>query len=789
MSRVFVATDTHLEREVVVKVLSPELAAGLSAERFAREIRLAAQLQEPHIVPVLADGMTAEGLPFYLMPFVRGASLRERMNEGAVPLGEAVGVLRAVARALAYAHGRGVVHRDIKPENVLLHEGTAVVTDFGIAKALSASRTQAPGGTLTQIGTSLGTPAYMSPEQASGDDVDHRADLYAWGVMAYELLAHRHPFAGKTTSQQLIAAHVGEHPEPLATSTHGVPASLAALVMRTLAKDPGARPESARTLVDALERMATTGERDVMPEQGRRVARRAAAGGVALMAVVVLIGVTLQRRDAARNARTTSVPVKAAATGHIATVAVLPFVNTGGDPKDEYFSDGMTDELAHALARLPGLRLAGHASSFAFKGKNVLPAEIGRTLDVAGLVEGTVRRAGDRLRVTAQLTSTSDGKVLWSDSYEKRATDVFAVQDELTEAIVAALAPQLRGAGSASVAEASRGTADAEAYDLYLRGRYFWAMRGAENLRRAVGYFKDAIAKDPQFARAHAGLAMTYSVLPYFMPDPADTLTLLGIANARRAIALDSTLADAHLGLAASLSVRGEPHAALPHDYIAIALDPSNATAHQWHGDNLVTLGRPDEALVELRQAVKLDPLSAIAHNDLAGALTYLRRFDEAIASSRRAVELGGEYHNMIGAMAYFSAGRSDSAVALAKRVAPGTAIVPGARAVLALAYAANGQWSAMDSIGVVIARSGRDDALGVEAAVVALAAGNRTPLLTVLSTPAGQRQWLYRFNSLSCSVLLDPLMRDAKYVAMLDRQGLRRCPVSTPWPIKPRAP
>jgi TolB-like protein len=194
----------------------------------------------------------------------------------------------------------------------------------------------------------------------------------------------------------------------------------------------------------------------------------------------------------------------------ISTIAVLPFGNTGDDPKDEYFSDGMTDELAHALSRVPGLRLAGRTSSFAFKGKNVPAQEIGRTLGVAGLVEGTVRRAGDRLRITAQLTSTDDGKVLWSDTYERSAGDVFAVQDELTRAIVAALTPTLRGAPAAQVTGASRGTEDAEAYDLYLRGRYSWSMRGAENLVRAASYFRRAVQKDPRFARAHAGLAMTY---------------------------------------------------------------------------------------------------------------------------------------------------------------------------------------------------------------------------------------------------------------------------------------
>ena len=224
MSRVFVARDTSLERDVVVKLLSPELAEGLSADRFTREIRLTAALQEPHIVPVLTAGITAEGLPYYSMPLVRGDSLRTRMDAGIVPLDEALSVLRNVATALEYAHGFGVVHRDIKPENILLSGRTAMVTDFGIAKALSTSQAKA-GENLTAVGTSLGTPAYMAPEQVSGDDVDHRADLYSWGVIAYELLAGRHPFAGKTTAQQLMEAHIAAVPAPLDEMAPSAPAS------------------------------------------------------------------------------------------------------------------------------------------------------------------------------------------------------------------------------------------------------------------------------------------------------------------------------------------------------------------------------------------------------------------------------------------------------------------------------------------------------------------------------------------------------------------------------------
>src|SRR5687767_5599453 len=250
MARVFVARDAQLGRDVVVKVLAPELTQEMSTERFGREIRLAAGLQEPHIVPVLSAGTTTGGLPFYTMPYVAGESLRARIARGSIPIAEAVSVLRDVATALEHAHARGIVHRDIKPENILLSGRTAVVTDFGIAKALEASQTHAPGGTLTQAGVSLGTPAYMAPEQALGDTMDARADLYAWGVVAYELLAGRPPFL-ETSAQRLIVAHVMDQPPPLASLASSAPTALVDLVMHCLAKDPADRPERAASIIAA----------------------------------------------------------------------------------------------------------------------------------------------------------------------------------------------------------------------------------------------------------------------------------------------------------------------------------------------------------------------------------------------------------------------------------------------------------------------------------------------------------------------------------------------------------
>jgi serine/threonine-protein kinase len=766
----------------VIKLLSPELSYGLSVERFEREIALAAALQQAHIVPVITAG-DVDGLPWYSMPYVDGESLRARMNRGPVPFDEATRILTDVGRALAYAHAHGVVHRDIKPENVLLSGDSAMVADFGIAKALNASRTLAPGGTLTGVGTSLGTPAYMAPEQAAGDDIDARADLYAWGMIAYELLAGRHPFANKTTAQQLIAAQIAETPAPLLTVCPTLPPRVAALVDRTLAKRPDERPSSATEVVRALEDRGPASTRDKAPLRPPiMVNYRARTWGMTAGVVVLLGGIALWLLH--NRASSGTAVANNSGGGKITTLAVLPFVNIGADSKDEYFSDGMTDELAHALEILPGLKLAGRTSSYSFKGKNLPAAEIGRALGVAGLVEGTVERSGDRLRVSAELTSATDGKVRWSNTYERPAGDVFTVQDELTSAIVAALAPALRGERAESVASESRGTTNAKAYDLYLRGHYFWAKRGGANLTLAADYFRQAIAADPRFARAQAGLAMTYGVMPFYARDPADSFPLLALRYATQAIALDSTLADAHAAMANALSDNGRYADAEAEHQRTLALEPDNSTAHQWHGDNLMALGKGSEAVAEMRKAIALDPLSVSAHTDLAIALFDTRDFNGAAEASRRALQLGAGYvYALIGA-SYVFAGERDSAVKFASLAEKTSSDDPGTRVQLPLIYAANGQWDDIARLRAAIARDPQSDPSGLFAAELALAEGDHAPLLRVLETPAGRRAWWFTFYSLGCSPMLDPIANEPQFRALLQQQHVQSCTGSSPWPL-----
>jgi len=655
MSRVYVARDEALGREVVLKVIAPELAEGLSAERFAREVKLAARLQQANIVPLLTAG-TAAGLPYYTMPFVRGESLRARLSNGEpVSISEAVGILRDVSRALAYAHAEGVVHRDIKPENILLSGGAAVVMDFGIAKALSASRTQDGAMTtgITQVGTSLGTPGYMAPEQALGDvNTDHRADIYALGVVAWELLAGVHPFAGRTSMQALIAAHVTEAAPSLATKRAEVPKALAALVMRCLEKDPLNRPASATEVLASLDSATTPGtlpSRATPSLRGKR--------GMIIAAVVTLVviaGLIVLNRS--RSAAEPGVTEK--------SLAVLPFRATGGDTADAYLAEGIADEVNSTLSQIPGLRLAGRSSAARFAGTSETAQEVGKALQVAAVLDGTMRRVRDQIRVTVELTRARDGVVLWHEDYERAATDIFAVQDEIARAIGGQL--QVALAGSA----VARGTNDGAAYDLYLKGMYLFRRRG-EGLTTAISNFEQAIARDSMFARAWAGLASALTVSPYFLDIRMGAVLPRARTAAERAVQLDSMSSEGHLALGFVLAEMFEYATSEREIRRAITLDPHSAEAHYRLGWLLLNTGRSAEAIPVLQQAKAIDPLYFLASTYLGWAQVNQGLFAEGVAEERRAAEL--EPTNLaalsILASGYGRAGLPDSAKAMAHRL------------------------------------------------------------------------------------------------------------------------
>jgi TolB-like protein/tRNA A-37 threonylcarbamoyl transferase component Bud32 len=625
MSRVFLAEEIALGRQVVVKVLPPDLAAGVSAERFSREIQLAAKLQQANIVPLLSFGVV-DGLPYYTMPYVSGESLRAKLSStGAFPVSQALGILRDVARALTYAHEQGIVHRDIKPENVLLSGDAAVVTDFGIAKAINASITAAGAEHLTTTGTVVGTPAYIAPEQAAGDPAtDHRADFYSFGCLAYELLTGHPPFFGKTP-QALLAAHFSEVPPPVERARPEVPAHVAQLVSRCLEKNPANRPQSGREILQVLDTVHSP-----LRTETAAAAVRPATGGMnrrlvyAIVALLAIAGIGL----AVWRQRSGAV---AGGEPHPKAVAVLPFSNGGGDSADAYFADGMADELIAALAKVPVLSVASRRSAFALKQRNDLDVQsIGRMLHVDAVLEGTVRRAGDRLRVTAQLTSTTDGLTLWSDSYERQAKDVFAVQDDITRSIVGALRLRL-GNGQRQV------TTDLGAYDDYLRGAYALEQRGP-GVAQSIELFNSAIRKDSSFARAYGKLSEALEFLPYFGGVSAKSVEARAVAAAKRALSLDSADADAHIGLALAMGHAFNWNEEERQYRLAIAADTNNAVARTQYARHLLQVARIPEAIAQLQRAIVLDPLSGTQAVWLATAIGLNGDSVTALSDARAAL-------------------------------------------------------------------------------------------------------------------------------------------------------
>ena len=786
MSRVFVALDRTLGRRVVVKVLPAELAQTVSVDRFKREIMLAATLQHPHIVGVLTAG-EIDGQPYFTMPFVEGESLRARIErEGPLPVGRTVSILKDVARALAYAHERGVVHRDIKPDNVLLAGTSATVTDFGIAKALLGSIATDPqaaaakAGTtnatsksiLTQLGTTLGTPAYMAPEQAAADPAtDHRADIYSFGIMAYEMLTGQVPFKSKTP-QALLAAQLTATPPPMTARRADVPAALARLVMQCLEKEREKRPQTAREIAELLENPDM-----VSGAFASAPALRARRRQPLLLAVVALLivaaaagGIALAR---GRNAPPPAAPATpnaaaVAAAERARSIVVLPFVNIGRDSTDEYLADGLTNDIINVLGRVSGIRVTSRSVAMSVREKYSSAQEIGKALNVGRVLEGTVQRDGSRLRVTARVTNTDDGFMVWSDMFERTLKDVFAVQDEISGAIANALGSQLAPVTVASSAESERGTQDDVAYDLYLRGRHFFEERGEPALRRALDLFQQSVKKDPNFARGYAGIAGVYSVLPLYSAASTDQVFDPGFAAASRAIALDTSLAQAYASRGVLLGMRWRWVESDRDLQRAIALDPKSSSAHQWYGEQLMVRNRPNDAVAHLKRAAELDPVSPVIASSYGMALAMAQRDVEAVAQARRAIELDSTLFlpRLVLGFAHLLAKRPADAIAQLEPALGLSRKLVFAQALLGYAYAVGGQRQNAEALGQQLSVRPEPDARAA-LALLQIGLGDTARALDNMEAAVRGRAPYFSAQPLGVS-LYDPVRRSPRFQAVL---------------------
>ena len=583
MATVYLAQDLRHHRAVALKVLHPELALSLGSQRFLHEIQIAARLQHPHIVPLYDSGQAGD-LLYYVMPFIEGESLRQYLEKTPqLTLEDAVRIARAVAAALDYAHRHKVVHRDIKPENVMLHEGEAMVTDFGIAKAVTAAVT----GSLTQTGSAIGTPMYMSPEQASGEEeIDARSDIYSLGAVLYEMIGGSAPFTGPTV-QSIIAKLFTQPVPPLREHRAEVPEWLNSAIIKALDKAPGARYATAAQFAQAL----------TWP------------GG------------------------TSTPPDLKTGAAHPKSIAVLPFVNMSNDPENEYFSDGIAEEIINALTKVQALRVTSRTSAFAYKGKNEDIGEIGHKLKVATVLEGSVRKAGSRLRVTAQLVSVADGNNLWSERYDRQLEDVFAIQDEIAGNIVKALRIVL-SEGEKRAIEAAP-TDNVEAYEYYLRGRQFfhqWSRTGIQYARRM---FERAIDIDPNYAVAFAGVADCCAFL--YMYWDGSRANLEGADSAsRKALELAPEIAEAHASRGFALTLERNYEGARLEFATAIRLNPNLYEAHYLYARAHLQAGNLEEAVREFEEAARVRPEDYQAILLSTGPLKGLGRLDASKAAQRR---------------------------------------------------------------------------------------------------------------------------------------------------------
>jgi eukaryotic-like serine/threonine-protein kinase len=612
MGSVYLAEDLKHSRKVAIKVLLPGSGSHYEPQRFLREIRIAARLSHPQILPVHDSG-ECDGLLYFVMPYAGCETLRDRLNrEGALPIDAALRITRAVAAALDYAHRHHVIHRDIKPENILLQEGEPVVADFGVATAMSAA-----GGDnvyVTDRGFAVGTPAYMSPEQASAErDLDGRSDLYSLACVLFEMLTGKPPFSG-TGARATMARHAIEPPAPIRSLRPNVTPAVELALQRALAKSPGERFPTMADFYEAL--VATVPAASPVPtgEETR-------------------------------------------------AIAVLPFVNASADPENEYFSDGMTDELITALTKVEGLHVASRTSVFAFKNLREDVRTIGARLNVSAVLEGTVRKAGNRLRISVQLTSVADGRTLWSERYDREMADVFAIQDEIAGTIVRTLRSTLLG--DLRDPTPVRYTENVRAYSLYLKGRFWWNRRTQADIAKGIRYFEQAIAEDPGYALAYSGLSDSYALDLDYRGAPVAEGMERAKAEARRAIELDETLAEAHTSLAWVTFIYDWDWGGAEREFTrAIQLNPRYSTARQWYAWFLAAMGRFEEALVEGRTAIDLDPASVSIRRSLGWLQYYGRQHDAALDNLRRALAMdptAEETHRLLG-LVYLQQGKYDEA-------------------------------------------------------------------------------------------------------------------------------
>jgi len=768
MGVVYEAEDLRLRRHVAVKLLPDALARSPEAlQRLLREARAASALDHPNIC-VIHEIAEDAGRSFIVMELLDGQTLGHAIGGKAMEIDRLLEIGSQIADGLVAAHAHGIVHRDIKPANIFLtSRGPVKLLDFGLAKR-SAEPASVDSGQptlsreeqLTHAGVTVGTVLYMSPEQARGRHVDARSDLFSFGAVLYEMATGTSPFAGGTPGE-ILEAIFTRTPVAPARLNPRVPVELDRIVAKALDKEPSLRYQSAADMRTDLERLRRRTEPGAPSATGRRPAARLAGGAVLALTLAALLWRAHETKRAAPEPAV-------AATASPSSIAVLPFLNMSGDKEQEYFADGLTEELLNALARNPGLRVTGRTSSFQFKGRNEDLRLIGQKLNVATLLEGSVRKVGNRVRITTQLVSAADGFHLWSESYDRELKDIFAVQDEISRSIATALQVELLHTPAAT---ARRGKVDVEAYNLYLLGRHFASLATRAGREKAIGYYEAALGQDPDFALPWVGLSSVHLNQAYNGEASIDEGHRKARLEVGKAIELDPGLADAHALLGEARILEWDWKGAEESLAHALELGPGNA-AVLWRAALLArVLGRFQQAMTLVRKAAEIDPLSGDTQYLLGWSALVVGRLDEAEGAFRKQRALCPEQEGVALCLGLVALARSRPQAALEEILRERSPL--WRRFGLALAYEALGRREEADA--ALAEMIEKDHAvMAWQIAEVYGARGEADKAFEWIERACDQRDSGVAWG-LKADTYFANLRSDPRYEALLERIGLPR--------------
>lgn len=771
MGKVYKVLDKEVNAKIALKLIKPEIAADKKTiERFKNELKTARDISHKNICRMY-DLNKEEGSYYITMEYVEGQDLKSLIRQtGQLAMPTTISIAKQVCEGLSEAHKLGTVHRDLKPSNIMIDkEGSARIMDFGIARSLSAKG-------ITGAGVMIGTPEYMSPEQAEVKEVDQRSDVYSLGIILYEMVTGRVPFEGETPLS-IAMKHKGEMPKDPRELNAQIPEDLSQVILRCMEKDKKKRYQSAgevRSELNGIEQGIPTTEREIpkrKPITSREITVQfsikklfiPALVVVALVIAAVVIWQLLPQKEVA--------PIPSDKP----SIAVLPFEDFSQKKDQEYFCDGLADSIINALTNVRELRVPARSSAFFFKGKPRDIQEIGKSLNVETVLEGSVQKAGNRLRITAQLINVEDESLIWSQQYNRELHDIFAVQDEITMAIVNNLRLKLIGTEEAKLKK--RYTENIEAFDHYSRGIFYWNKRTSNSLNKAIRHFEHATEKDPNYALAYVGLANCYNLLSYYSDVSPNESYPKAKEAVMRALVIDENLAESYNSLAyIKIRYDWDWEGAEKEFKRAISLNPNYATAHFWYSELLQTASRFDEAYDEAKRALELDPISPIINTNLAHIYSKARQYDKAIEQLRKTLEMAPDFvyaHQVLGWNYLYKQKHDEAIVEFKKTVelsGPSTVLL-GA---MGYAYALAGeQDKAIEILKDLEKRSKKRYIRPTTMIFLYIALGKMDKAFEWLNKAYEQRFELLIY--LKVNIEYDPLRKDPRFKEMLRKVGLEK--------------